>query len=172
MIELLLKVTILLALALTAARAAARARAATRHALLASALVAALALPALSLVPLPLQLAVPIPSAVAGVIDSTPDGPSPGGNELARDAQAASAFDDGPPGGGSRLTVRVFLFAAWMVTAAVILLVTVVDLWKLGRLARTGFPWPEGERAVAAAARDAGLRRQLRVLLHDEMRRP
>jgi len=70
------------------------------------------------------------------------------------------------------LTPRLFVFSVWGFGAVLFLVSFGVGLWKLGRIRRSGLPWLEFQGLVRNLAESAGIRRQVDVLIHDDLSVP
>jgi uncharacterized protein (TIGR03435 family) len=158
------KVTFIAALGLMGSWLARRNRAAVRHAILAAVFGVLLTLPAASLLAPPVRVAVPVATHDRAVLP-------PG--DAAIDGIPSGAATDGRFGAtprtqrSSRASLSVLLMAGWIAGAMLSLLPMVVGLWRIRSLRRAGFPWAGGQSIVERLARDAGIRRQVDVLLHE-----
>jgi TonB family protein len=159
------KATVMAALGLTSARLARGSSAAVRHALLAVAFGALVALPLASLAAPPIRIALriaaqaaPIPYAPIGTVVSI----APADARVAAPADSPSL----------RLTPAALSLAAWIAGAALFLLPVVVGLRQVRRLRRTGLPWRHGQTIAEALALDAGVHRRIEVLLHEALPGP
>ena len=162
--SLVLKATLIVALALAASRFARRSRAAERHVLLAAAFAALLVLPLASLV-VP-TVSVEVPAAAPAVLTELPATPF-----AAMPDAPARAAEPALTGGSAAASIDVspafVMAAAWAVGAALFLVPVLFGLWQMRALRRSGIPWPRGRNVVQQLSRDNGIRRQIDVLLHE-----
>jgi beta-lactamase regulating signal transducer with metallopeptidase domain len=169
--SLLVKATLLLGAGLAAARLAARARASVRHVVLAAAFAAVLALPLFATA----RLDVPV---VGVTRDATAGGaPAPAAEVAPRAAQpsrseappvAAAAETEGRPWSLRRAPWVAAARATWAGGAALFLAQLARGLWRVRRLRRTAIPRPDLRAAVRSLAADAGVRRRVDVVTHEE----
>ena len=162
-LSILLKATVLLALALVVVRMSARAAASVRHVILASAFAA--------LVTLPLVMArapgfrVDIAVAPSHPAQTSASTPAPPVDRMPAEA-APVAHASAMPSWGTILRVLwaggvilQFGFLGW-------------QLLRLRRMQRTAVPWLEGRRLVRTLAAECGVSRTVDVLLHEEIPAP
>ena len=161
----LVKVTVTMALALVLVRLARGSRAAVRHAVLAAAFGAILALPAASI------LAPPIRIALRDRIASPPLAAAIGAAPRIGSAAATVRIPPAPPR-PSAFSPSAFLMAAWLAGAMLSLLPLVLGLRQVRRLRRSGLPWRRGESIAEALARETGVRRRVNVLVHEALPGP
>jgi uncharacterized protein (TIGR03435 family) len=64
------------------------------------------------------------------------------------------------------------LLAGWMAGTVLFLLPMTVGLWQIRSLRRSGLPWQRGQAVAEAFARDAGIQRRVKVLLHEGLPGP
>jgi bla regulator protein blaR1 len=168
-VSIVVKATAILLLCLGAARLARSARASVRGVLLASAFGVLLALPVATFVVPPIAFEVP----VAHVSDvSTPSATREG----------ALAVDTNRPSVGSQKTTvakssrefpaTVLVRSVWAIAGTACLVPIAVTLVRLRRLRRHGLLWPKGEALVRTLARDAGIRRSVDILIHEDLVAP
>src|ERR1035438_6098960 len=156
------KATVIAALGLTSAGLARRSRAAVRHALLAVAFGALVALPLVSMAAPPIRIALRIAAEAAPVPHAPPIGAVP---FTAPDAPvAAPAVSQ-----SSRLSPSALLLVVWLAGAALFLLPVIVGLRQVRRLRRTALPWRHGQTVAEGLAFDAGVPRRIEGLLHEEL---
>jgi bla regulator protein BlaR1 len=172
-LSIMLKATFVLGLALLATRLVRRARASVRHALLASAFGVLLALPVVAELLPPLAITVPASR-------SEPLMPylavRPGETFLYTSYWTGNARSSRPAHGRSLLvtpsTLSTLVRAGWFVGAILFLIPVAVALGRLGPLRRRGLPWLKGEPLVREIAAEAGIRRPVDILLHDDVATP
>jgi beta-lactamase regulating signal transducer with metallopeptidase domain len=160
------KATVALALTFLVTWSTRRSRAAMRHALLGGAFGVLLVLPIASLIVPPVHVTV-----LASAQDRTTVAP------LARAVQAIqpAALADAGVGVPAvnplwlRLSPSALLLSGWITGAALFLLPVVLGLWQVHSLCQSGSPWPYGQSAVEALAREAGIHRSVKVLLSDSL---
>jgi uncharacterized protein (TIGR03435 family) len=164
------KVTVITALALFAVWLARGGRAAVRHAFLAAAFGVMLLLPMASVLVPPVRLAVPV------VVETRASAALPLAIGAARIPAAPMTDDSGvrvisvPQSPG--ISLYNLLLAGWIAGGAIFLLPLVIGLWQIRLLRRSGLAWPRGQSLAETIARDAGVRRRVDVLLHEEARGP
>jgi beta-lactamase regulating signal transducer with metallopeptidase domain len=166
-LSLLGKATVLIGMGLLAARLAAQARASVRHLLLAATFAALLGLP---------LAAISAPEIVIGVPVSSID------TGTASDAVAAGrrATRTTPPTVDEEATAASALSVpwtalgrgAWAIGATLFLAQLALVLWRLRRLRRSGLPWPEMRDSIRSLAADAGVERDVEVVLHEDVLAP
>jgi bla regulator protein BlaR1 len=167
---LLIKVTVVTVLALAGTWAMRRNRAAARHVLLAAGFAGLLVLPVISLVGPTLT----VPMTVAAIAPSQPTfvGSIVGDQDAARAAQAVSIATPTDRSPFSWRSLTTILIDAWIVGSAVLLLQIAAGLAQVRALRRTALPWREGRVLTASLATDAGIRRQIDLLLHESLSSP
>jgi uncharacterized protein (TIGR03435 family) len=168
-LSIVVKITVIMAVALFAARLARGSRAAVRHSVLATAFGAALVIPIACLVAPPVNVAVPV---MAESLTATL--PPLGGIEpipffTPADARVSVISVEPPAPGHSFSDV---LLAGWIAGTVLFLLPMVIGLWQIRSLRRSGLPWPRGQAVVEALARDVGIQRRVKVLLHEALPGP
>jgi len=161
-LSIVVKATVVVALALVAARLAVRERAAVRHALLASAFAALLALPPIAM-SLP-KLAIDIPVAPtttvgpsvspAAPVNSAASDPRPAGMDL--------------PQGNAAWSASQITRAIWMSGVALCLLPLVMMLWRLRRIRRTGLPFAP----LLSLTLERSVARRVEFLQHEDVAAP
>jgi beta-lactamase regulating signal transducer with metallopeptidase domain len=159
-LSVVVKATILLALALLAARAASHARASVRHVMLASAFAALLALPFIAVSAPKLAIDVPVARALAAPAPTAP-AVSPTSPVRATNSEPVSAGWDMP----SRAAI---LRVAWMTGAAVCLAPLLLMLWRLRRIRRTGLPFAP----QLSVALERQVARRVEFLQHEDVATP
>ena len=166
MVSIVVKATLVLVVALTGIWLASRNRAALRHAFLAAAFVALLALPLAALIAPVVSIAVPEDMQVqvtAAALHELPDGLA--ANSLARPGKVVTtARPDSSP-------FDLFL-VCWLVGSAIFLLPMAMGMWQVRRLRRSGVVWQRGQSLVGALAREMGIDRRVKVVLHEGVAGP
>jgi beta-lactamase regulating signal transducer with metallopeptidase domain len=162
-------VTAVLAVALLAVRLMSRAPAAVRHLVLASAFGTVAVLPVATLVSPSITVEIPV---------LPPRAPEPSvgvpGDAVARRAEDVPPA---PTAGAFSAAERAVPAATWLpllwATVAIVALLPVgASLWRLRTIRRRGRSWPEGAAQLSTLAREAGMRRPVALLLHDEIVAP
>jgi uncharacterized protein (TIGR03435 family) len=161
----LLKATVVMALALAGARLARGTRAAVRHVVLAASFAVLLILPIASISIPAFTVAVPIstgqlPATVVDVL------------EVPRTASTVDAGVAVAPAAKAPLSWSSIALSIWAGGAALFLLPVVAGLSQVRSLRRIALPWPEGQPIVDRLAAAAGIRRQVPVLLHESLSGP
>jgi uncharacterized protein (TIGR03435 family) len=164
-LSIIVKATVLVAVALGATRLARRARASVRHVLLASTFGALLMLPiAAAFAPL---VAVEIP------ISQGPEGIPPPSIRQDDGAQHSSGMSTAlPQPGQRRISASTVIRAGWATGAMLFLVPLVASLWRLQRVRLCGLPWPKAEPLVRTLAIEAGIHRSVDIFLHDDIVAP
>ncbi len=155
-----IKSTAIMAVGLLAAWMARGSRAAVRHALLASTFGVLLALPLVSLLSPPIRIAIALAQprsefAAASTVYTVAE-------EGAR-AETSSFRPD-------RLPLSSLLLALWGGGVAIFLLPVGVGLWQVYSLRRAASPWAPGQSVADALRQGAGIRRRVKLLLHQSER--
>ena len=70
------------------------------------------------------------------------------------------------------ISKNALLFVLWAATALIFLLPVAVGLWQLCHARRFARPWPNADKVVRQLACDVGIRRPVRVLLHESVAGP
>jgi bla regulator protein blaR1 len=166
-LSIIAKATVVLGLALVAVRSFRYTRASVRHVVLASAFGVLVVLPAVVRMlppvavpvpvtaqrdPIPRRLFVGDPGAATGfppVLDVTP------------------APERMPP-----QWIATVLRSAWIGIAAIFLVPVGGVLWRLHQLRHGGLPWLKGEPLLRALAAQAGVRRSIDIVLHEQVAAP
>jgi beta-lactamase regulating signal transducer with metallopeptidase domain len=162
------KATVILVIGLTIVMLSRRARASVRHLLLAATLTAVLALPLIVLA---------VPEVIIGVPDSQasestdlrPAAPpvaltAPMGASLPSRATESARWSL-----PSWLTI---IRTVWLAGACLLLAQLAVDLRRLYRTRRDGRPWLERRELMQSLASECGIRRNVEVLLHEDIPGP
>ncbi len=163
------KVTLVMALTLVGVRLARKTRAAVRHALLAAAFAASLALPMASVLVRSVPV-VEVPIVAGRIAESTalpsltgftpaagPVSPVPGKQDMIL---------------SSRLSASVLLLTGWATGTVVFLMPVLFGLWQAHKLRRSGLPWQHGQSVVQQLGADANIHRRVQVLLHEAVLGP
>jgi bla regulator protein BlaR1 len=168
-LSIVVKVTVIAALALAAARLARNGRAAVRHVLLAAAFAFILVLPLASIVAPSVRIEVPI-AAQAGLVS------------FPREALPEVSPADVPVGAGAVITPAIsrprwlslpaLIVASWIAGAAIFALPVAAGLWQIRTLRRSALPWRNGRAVVDPLADAAGIRRAVGLLLHESLAGP
>jgi len=155
------KATVTAALAFTAVWLAPRGRAATRHAALAAAFAVLLLLPLASVLAPPVRIAV-----AARVAADAPA--SPGDDAPAATAARHTAGDTPTVPAARSFSLSTILTALWGLGLSLSLLPLALSCWKVRQLCRSAHPWRAGQPTMHNLARDAGIRRNVALLLQDD----
>ena len=172
-LSLLVKATLLLAIGLGAARLAARSRASVRHVVLAATFAAVLALPLAAAARLEIPVVTVTRPAAAG------EGAGARSDGLPREVSAPLSDPRAAPATGSttwpwvpRVSWTAIVRSAWAAGAALFLAQLASVLWRLRRVRRTSIPLPGLRAGVRSLAADAGVRRAVEVVAHEEAQLP
>jgi uncharacterized protein (TIGR03435 family) len=169
----LLKVTATTTVALVGVQFARRSRAAVRHLLLLAAFAALLALPVISVLAPSMTIAVrirtPAPSVSIPALETPVDTPF-SMPTVEPDGPATQESSHGQT--WQTPSVGTILLAIWGLGAAALLLPIVVGLWQVRSLRRAGLPWLRGRALVGSLAADGRMRRQVEVVLHENVPGP
>ena len=167
-LSIIAKATVVLGLALAAVRSARHARASVRHVVLASAFGVLVVLPAV------VRLLPPVPVAVPVTAHGDPIPP-----RLFLSDPAAAAHLPPVLAAGSHAPTRMspdwiamWLRYVWTGIAVVFLVPVAVVLWRLHHLRRGGLPWLKGEPLLRMLAAQAGVRRSIDLVLHEQVAAP
>jgi TonB family protein len=153
-LALVLKATLAVAFGLALVWLARRSRAALRHAILAATFAVLVALPIVSVIEQPVRIFVPVLiKAVAPLPVAA--------------AKSAAPVKSTPKLPGSRIMV-----ATWLAGTVFSLLPLLAGLRKVRILRASSTPWPESQPIVDELAANAGIRRPVPLLLHDELAGP
>lgn len=158
------KVTVTTSFGLGAAWLANGSRAAVRHSLLAATFGVMLLLPIVSVVVPPLPIGVPVrvesrAALLPLVMDVGTDPSVPTVGAGSRVTPAASQV--------SKLSLTNLLLTGWAAGVAVFLLPMMAGLWEIRSLRRSALPWRRGQSVLNALTIDAGVYRNVKVLLHE-----
>jgi uncharacterized protein (TIGR03435 family) len=164
----LIKVTVIMALAFAGLKLARRSRAAVRHVLLAASFVVLLMLPIASIIAPAVSVAMPaavqqaIEPLIVEPIVQDPPMPSTAGASPTTSAASESAWP----------SLSAFLLGSWIAGVAVFLLPVILGMRQVGALRRSAFPWLEGRAMADALAREIGFRRTIDLRLHEALPGP
>jgi bla regulator protein blaR1 len=163
----LVKATVVLMLGLTAVRLSGRARAAVRGAMLTCTFGALLALPIAAALAPSLTVNVPIPeTGRAGRWDPTVIAGTP------QHASRAAEMQVGTTPLGASLSAATVVRMVWAAGTMLFLATLAGALWRIRRTRGHGLPWPAGDDTARALATASGVRRQVAVLLHEDVSAP
>ena len=166
----LVGVTVAMGLGLAAATLARKGRAASRHVLLMASLGVSLLLPVFSAVMPPVQIAVPIASAVEPVGSAPAD---VGGLEM--NVASTIAEPQAQPQASSRFSwpsMSAVALGLWLAVAFVVVAPVFAGLRQMRWLRRTALPWHRGQSIADDRARAVNIRRRVAVLLHEVVAGP
>jgi bla regulator protein blaR1 len=166
-LSIIAKATVVLGLALVAVRSFRHTRASVRHVVLASAFGVLVVLPAVVRMLPP----VAVPVAVTAQSDPIPRRLFVGDPAAATDflpvLDVTPAPERMPPD-----WMATVLRSAWIGIAAMFLVPVGVVLWRLHQLRHGGLPWLKGEPLLRALAAQAGVRRSIDIVLHEQIAAP
>lgn len=166
----MVKATLVSAVAFVLSHLYRRARASVRHALFALAFVALVAIPS----------AGPVLPAVAVTVPPTTNALEPPTRDTAVAASSADT-DNARPGApvAARdiarvlpVTIAQVVLAIWLIGVVVFLMPVVVGSWQVRRLRRQASPWTEGQALVHTMASALGVRRRIDTSLHGAVTGP
>lgn len=168
-VSILVKATLVVAVALGAVRLARDSRAAVRHLVLAAAFVVLLVLPPASFFAPSVRVAVPI-TASAGFIEPPPDAAA---IETAIGPSTSNAADGATVTAPLRLpSVAELTAGTWALGALICLLPVGFGTRHARVIRRSAIPWRDAQTLVDLLARDAGIRRRVALVLSEEVRGP
>ena len=158
------KATLILAIGLLAMRLTARARAASRHLVLAMTFASLLVLPLVTIATPPTVIPITTidPAAPPAPRQATP---------AETDASSRAAVALAQPGASGWHWSEI-AGLTWLAGAATGLVPLMVTIRRHRRLRRTGLPCPPVRDAVRRLAADAGLRRSIDLVLHEDVSSP
>jgi uncharacterized protein (TIGR03435 family) len=168
-LSIVVKTTAIMSLTIFTVTLARGGRAAVRHALLATGLAVTLVMPIASLVTPPVHVAVPVTaeSRIATLPPLRNIEPIPFFMPADAPARGISVPPEAPVHWVSDL-----LLPAWIAGTLLFLLPMTVGILQIRSLRRSGLPWSRGQEVVDAFARDAGIRRRVKVLLNESLPGP
>jgi uncharacterized protein (TIGR03435 family) len=163
------KATLIATLGLIGAWLTRRSPAAVRHAVLAASLAVLLALPVASILIAPVRISLP-----ASTQEWAPPSLFPAPMDAAQPAAAmdASVVAASAAQRWRGLSPSAVLLAVWIAGVAFFLLRMIFGLQQVRALRRFGLPWREGQSIVNQLALDAGIHRNVEVLLHESLSVP
>jgi uncharacterized protein (TIGR03435 family) len=166
-LEIAVKATILLGLGLASIALARHLRASRRHLVLAATFAALLALPLSVTVPLPVRIGIPV-----GV--PAPRTPAePARDEIVVTASQPSFFGSpGQPDRTARLTAASIVRTAWTIGSIAFWLPMIAMLWQMCGMRRTATTWTRGCQLAEQVGLEAGFRRRVTVILHEDVQAP
>jgi bla regulator protein BlaR1 len=166
--SILMKVTVIGLLALVAMRLACQNRASVRHTLLIAAFALLLVVPIASTFAPSIRVSVPI-RARQEIVHSSFRAELP----KAVITTVSPAVEDQPPiAYPSHPSFSLMLFAIWISGTIIFLLAIAGGLWQSHSFRRKGIRWYEAEWTAFSFAVEAGIRRRIRVLLHESVSGP
>jgi bla regulator protein blaR1 len=166
--SIVVKATIVISIALITARMAHRSRASIRHAILAAGFAVLLALPLAAILAPPLHIALP----VAQSSSTLPTNSVQSFDETSLAPAATNAPSSAAKSEAMSFSLFDFVFAAWVIGAAVFLAPIIIGLWQVRSLRRTALPWSQGVSVSTTLANELKLRRGVEVLLHESVAGP
>jgi uncharacterized protein (TIGR03435 family) len=167
-LSVLVKATVVLALALTAVRVAHRSPAAVRALLLASAFAALVVLPVVAFMAPQRRIEIPISSAVPTAVFFEDD------TALRQPAVSRSpaSTEADQPWQFTVPSVPSLLRASWVSGCLLFTIPVVLSLLRLRRLRSRGLPWVAGTALIERMARQDGVRRRIGVFVHEDLAAP
>src|SRR6185437_12762242 len=155
--SIIVKATIVISIALIAAYFARHNRASVRHAILAAGFAVLLALPIAAIIAPPLHIALPIAQGssipTANSVQSFAEtSRAPG---AATNAASLTAKSE-----ATSFTLLDFVFAAWVIGAAIFLAPVIIGLWQIRSLRRTALPWSHGASVASTLANEFKISRR------------
>jgi beta-lactamase regulating signal transducer with metallopeptidase domain len=166
--SIVLKATLVLGLTLAAVRLAPRARASIRHGVLAAAFCVLLTLPIVAMLLPPVVVRIPVSTISDSTIALVMPEPSPAVGYPANTNGQAPATASPRPSVSASAAFR----AGWTVGAVLFLIPVVVSLGRIRRIRRGSLVWSNGELLVRTLAAEAGIRRRVEILSHEEIVAP
>jgi TonB family protein len=158
------KATLLVTLGLIGSAIAGRSRASVRHCLLAATFGVLLLLPFAAIIAPPVRLVVHA-AEQAPAAPALPRAALPGPAATAPSVSVA-------PQPASRLSLPALLLAAWLGGMALFLAPVILGLWRVRSLRRSALPSPNGQSLADRLRREAGIRRRVEVLQHEDLTGP
>jgi bla regulator protein BlaR1 len=170
-LSLVIKATVVAALALIGARMIRGSRASVRHLLLAAVFIVLLALPFGAWIVPSIQVEVP---ALQRLVPSPPITPAgdEGSTALRNGTAGAAAASHRLAGQGISIPGSALIAAGWLGGTLLFVLPMTAGLWQLRRIRRFGAPWLRGEAILRGLAGKAGIKRKVELLLHDAVPGP
>lgn len=175
---LLLKITVVLVVALVLLRVFRSARASARYLILAAAFSALLLMPVASALLPSIAIQLPRLTMAPAAADSVSRPPAEAAGAGSRAAYQQTTHEAGTVTPYGVAIERRFaapqqlLRAVWMIGVLLFAAPIVLALRHARLLRRTGMAWPLGNALAKQLARDAAIRRRVRVLCHDAVRVP
>jgi ankyrin repeat protein/beta-lactamase regulating signal transducer with metallopeptidase domain len=168
-LSILVKATVVVMLGLCGARLARHAQASTRHLILSLTCTALLSLPLAFVVVPGVVFQVPVVGASEPVPEAT-DGERPSAFTPSRADVAARS--DANARRSYTPTISTLARVAWLSGTVLLLCSLAAAVWRLVHMRRRGLPWPELRTRARRLASDAGIRRPVEVLLHEDVVAP
>ena len=167
-ISILVKATLVMLAGLGAAHLAVKERASVRHLLLTSTFVALLLFPAALLL---------IPAAAIPIVMDLPTGPVTVETAVETSSTPAagnstSRIPRSEPDVVAMPSPSTLMRMGWAAGFAMLVTSLGVSLWKLSRIRRLAYPWPERLALADVVADQIGLRRRVALVLHDDIGAP
>ncbi len=167
--SIVVKATVIAALALIGTRLARGSRAAVRHVLLAAAFGVLLLLPLASVIAPPIEIAVRTVEQESAALLPAPAGVDPAPRLSSADTRHAAI----PALSRSYIpSLSTFLLFAWLAGVALSVIPMMVGLREIRALRRTGLPWREGQALVDRLAAETGMAKHVEALLHESLPGP
>ncbi len=171
-LTIIVKVTVVMGVALVGAYFLRRTRASVRHLWLACTFGVVLVLPVAALLEPPLTLKIPITGPATPTIGMI--APLIGAPELSDTASISfpSPLLPRDEGRHPAISTLIWLRMGWTAGSLLFLMPIGFALWCVGRLRRTGLPWLERTALIRTLAIQAGVNRQVTLLLHEDLQTP
>lgn len=167
-LSILLKATLFLVLGLTTTWLARRERASVRHLLLAATFATLLTLPFLVFLGPTFSVEIPIVAeddalaATNTTVTSDSERAPASVNTIAAAVRTKSSGPSWP----------TLALGVWFSGAALLMISVAFDWWRVRRIIRNGLPWIELRHRVSSLAAEAGVRRAVDVLRHEDVAAP
>ena len=158
------KATLLVTLGVIGSAIAGRSRASVRHCLLAATFGVLLLLPVAAIIAPPVRL-------VVHAAEQAPAAPALPGAALLGPAVTAPSVSVAPQP-ASKLSLPALLLAAWLGGMAFFVAPVILGLWRVRSLRRSALPSPHGQSLADRLRREAGIRRRVEVLQHEDLPGP
>jgi uncharacterized protein (TIGR03435 family) len=164
--SLLLKVTLACALTMVVMRCTGRTRAAARHAVLAASFVLLLLLPLGSLIAPQVRVLVPVAVELEIVRASFQEvhgqPAAPAAHRVAEETNSAIAAVPADPLSFGPTVLLII----WLAGAMIFMIPVAAGVWQSRALRGSGIPWHEGITIARKLAREAGIDKDVHILLH------
>jgi bla regulator protein BlaR1 len=165
-LSIIVKATVLVSIALGGARLAGGARASVRYLFLAAAFGVLLVLPIAALLMPSVAVDILIAQQATNPIAVQQAGPDNGAEYSS--GKSAVPRSDAVRREWPWVSASTLFGAGWALGAALFLAPLANGLWRLRRVCRGGLPWPHGQAMAQWLAVEAGVRRRVDVLIHEE----